>query len=202
MKANTVKIIGICGKKESGKDTVGDYILSHYEGYTKLSFAGALKDICKILYPLLTDDHLTDHVLKEKIEVDTLQNQSPRMIMQRVGTDLFRKHYDENIWIRILNDSIRRHIQENQCYKFVITDVRFQNELDYILSTFEDAMMLNIQRETKSGVVDQHITENGLLSCESMITIENNGTLSELYQKVDHVLNITNKRQKNKKKTE
>ncbi len=199
MKTTTVKIIGICGKKESGKDTVGDYIVSHYPGYEKLSFAGALKDICKILYPFLTDTHLSDHKLKEKIEVDTLQNQSPRMIMQTVGTDLFRTHYDKNIWIRILNDLIRRRIQKNQSCKFVITDVRFQNELDYILSTFEDATILNIKRQSKSSVIDQHITENGILSCDSMITIENNGTLPELYQQVDSIINKTVTR---KKKTE
>ena len=201
MKTTTVKIIGICGKKESGKDTVGDYIVSHYTGYEKLSFAGALKQICKILYPFLTDNQLSDHKLKEKIEVDTLQNQSPRMIMQRVGTDLFRTHYDKNIWIRILNDSIRRRIQENQSSKFVITDVRFQNELEYILSTFEDVTILNIKRESKSNIVDQHITENGILSCDSMITIENNGTLHELYQQIDSVINdktLTRKKKLNK----
>ena len=158
-----------------------------------------MKDICKILYPFLTDSHLSDHKLKEKIEVDTLQNQSPRMIMQTVGTDLFRTHYDKNIWIRILNDLIRRRIQENQSCFFVITDVRFQNELDYILSTFEDATILNIKRQSKSSVIDQHITENGILSCDSMITIENNGTLPELYQQVDYVMNKTVTR---KKKTE
>merc|ERR1712146_488244 len=110
---------------------------------------------------------------------------------QTVGTDLFRTHYDKNIWIRILNDLIRRRIQKNQSCKFVITDVRFQNELDYILSTFEDATILNIKRQSKSSVIDQHITENGILSCDSMITIENNGTLPELYQQVDSIINKT-----------
>ena len=105
--------------------------------------------------------------------------------MQRVGTDLFRKHYDEHVWIRILNDSIQRFIQEEQCYNFVITDVRFQNELDYILSTFENSMIFNIQRENKSMIDDQHITENGVLLCESMITINNDGSLTDLYRKVD-----------------
>lgn len=179
-----VKVIGISGKKESGKDTVGDYLVKNF-GYTKLSFAAALKDICKILYPFLTDKHLNDHVLKETIQVDILDNQSPRMIMQKVGTDLFRTHYDENIWIRILNDSIRKEIKNNNKKKFVITDVRFQNELDYILTSFDESIIFDIQRSSKN-LLDEHITENGILSCKNMITIENNGTLFDLFQKIDY----------------
>ena len=42
-------IIAICGLQGSGKDTVGHYLINKYS-FTKLSFAGVLKDIVGILF--------------------------------------------------------------------------------------------------------------------------------------------------------
>ena len=44
-------IIGLTGKKESGKDTAGDYLVKYYK-FKKDSFARPLKDACKILFHL------------------------------------------------------------------------------------------------------------------------------------------------------
>ena len=42
-------IIGICGFKGSGKDTVADYLVKHKD-FIKISFASVLKDIITILF--------------------------------------------------------------------------------------------------------------------------------------------------------
>lgn len=42
-------IIGLCGAQGVGKDTIGDILVSEY-GFTKITFAAALKDVVSILF--------------------------------------------------------------------------------------------------------------------------------------------------------
>ena len=42
-------IIGISGKKRSGKDTISDYLIQEYK-FIKYGFADPIKDIAKIIF--------------------------------------------------------------------------------------------------------------------------------------------------------
>jgi dephospho-CoA kinase len=44
-----INIIGITGKKFSGKDTLGDYFVNNH-GYIRLAFADALKNACAEIF--------------------------------------------------------------------------------------------------------------------------------------------------------
>ena len=44
-------LLGIMGKKGSGKDTVSDYLVSHY-GYKKMAFADPIKQMAQIIFDL------------------------------------------------------------------------------------------------------------------------------------------------------
>ena len=78
------KIIGFLGRKRSGKDTCGEYLIENYN-FTKYAFADPLKDILKILFNF--DD---EQLNKNKEEIDKLWKISPREALQKFGTDFAR----------------------------------------------------------------------------------------------------------------
>lgn len=127
-------LIGITGRKKSGKDTIGKFLINEY-GFVRVAFADALKEACKIVFGF-TDEQVYDDRLKEI--VDEYWNHSPREILQKVGTELFRdglpklcEHISNDIWIRSVDRKIKNLRKEGHT-RIVITDVRFPNELDYI----------------------------------------------------------------------
>jgi hypothetical protein len=100
-------IIAICGLQGSGKDTIGSYLINKYD-FTKLSFAGILKDIVAILFGW--DREMLEGATKESRDwregVDSwwseklqIPNLSPRYVLQYFGTDLFRNHFHPDIWV-------------------------------------------------------------------------------------------------------
>ena len=77
------KIIGFLGKKHSGKDTAGKYMIEKH-GFKRYAFGDPVKEICKILFNL-TREQLTIPELKETI--DKRWGLSPRQMFQRIGTE-------------------------------------------------------------------------------------------------------------------
>jgi hypothetical protein len=131
---NDLTIIGITGRKRSGKDTVGEYLVKNH-GFIRVAFADALKEACKIIFGL-SDEQVYGDQLKEVI--DEYWQHSPREILQKVGSELFRdelpfvcQHIDNDIWIRSVERQIE-NLQKLGHRRFVVTDVRFDNELDFI----------------------------------------------------------------------
>ena len=172
------RIIGLTGKKFCGKDTVANYFVDNY-GYTKIAFADILKDVCKIIFGLTDKQLNTD----EKEIIDEIWKVSPRQIMQFVGTDLFRNQLQllipfvkEDIWILCVKHKIL-----DVTKKFIISDVRFENELAMIKEL--DGKIININRTTVFD--DKHISET--LNLYYDYKIDNNSTIDELYVKCNNL---------------
>jgi hypothetical protein len=129
-------IIGIVGFAGSGKSTVAKALVNNY-GFSERTFAGPLKDACAAIFGwprhLLEGDTQESREFREKQDDFWTQQLgytvTPRHILQVVGTEVFRLTLDPNIWI----NSLRKSIQE-PAKNYVITDVRFTNELDFIRS--------------------------------------------------------------------
>ena len=79
-------IIGIIGKKRSGKDTIGDYLTKYY-GFTSYSFANPIKLASKHLFGF-TDDQLYGDL---KDEIDYNWGVTPRTVFQIIGTEIFQQ---------------------------------------------------------------------------------------------------------------
>lgn len=127
-------LIGITGRKRSGKDTIGNYLVDNY-GFVRIAYADSLKEACKIIFGF-TDEQVYGDELKEII--DEYWQHTPREIMQKVGTELFRialphlcENISDDIWIKSVERKIRLLLSQGHT-RFVITDNRFQNELDFI----------------------------------------------------------------------
>jgi hypothetical protein len=177
------RIIGITGRKFNGKDTVGDYLVAHH-GYTRLSFAEPIKDICNIVFGL-DDDQL--HGNKKEC-VDEDWGVSPRILMQFIGTELFRDgiasvmpHLEKDIWIHVLQKKMKDRLTLDSSSKFVITDMRFENEANWV--TAQGGVKWRICRPGFSK--DDHPSEVAVDSLTVDHEFRNDYTIEMLYNKIE-----------------
>lgn len=167
-------IIGIMGQKFNGKDTIADYICKTYH-FKKLAFATVLKSVCTLIYNL---SH-TQLNSNDKETVDLRYNKSPRQIMQDIGQKL--KELDPDIWINHLNEE-RKKTSKN----IVISDVRFQNEVDYINKNGGIIIKVINPRIFSN---DTNISETELLSnINYNVLVINDSSKQELYYKLDTIM--------------
>ena len=124
-------IIGVTGRQFHGKDTLSDYLVQNH-GYTKISLASPLKEISKIMFGF-SDEQLHGD-LKETI--DERWNVTPRQCLQFFGM-LFRDnigkilpHIEKNFWAYCLIEKIKSQLKINPEARFVISDLRFPNEIE------------------------------------------------------------------------
>lgn len=180
-------LIGILGYKFSGKDTTADYLVKKYD-FTKISFAQPLKDICKILFNF-DDEQLYGN---KKEVLDPRWGISPRTAFQYIGTDMFRNKIKEimpnvenNFWVNLAIDNYKNIIKNCPTNSVVIADVRFQNEIDAVKNN--GGIIIKIVRPTLQNN-DQHASEN-IGDLEGDFEILNDGTLENLYSKIDGIFN-------------
>ena len=125
-------IIGCCGFQGSGKDTIADYLQNIY-GFKRESFAGSLKDAISKIF--LWDRELLEGRTTESREwretVDpwwanrlNMPELTPRLVLQRWGTEVARRAWHDDTWIASLENKLARAQND-----IVITDVRFPNEI-------------------------------------------------------------------------
>ena len=126
-------IIGLCAKKRAGKDTLAYHLIENY-GYVRYAFADPLKNACREIF-LLNDEQM-DGSLKETF--DDRWGVSPRVLFQRIGTEMFREKLTNvfpemetianNLWVYRFEQWYKEQLKENPNLKVVITDCRFPNE--------------------------------------------------------------------------
>jgi hypothetical protein len=181
-------MIGLLGKKKHGKDTCADMLVSE-RGYTKQAFADPLKKGIQQFFRF-SDEQLYNEVKKE--EIDERWGFSPRKAMQIIGTDLLRQQFPllmgidpitgDQMWVK--NMELRcDELAEKGSHNIVISDVRFQNEVDWILS--RGGTIIKITRPDLCNVADTHSSESSIdIITNYTHSIINDGTIEELYAKL------------------
>jgi hypothetical protein len=133
-------IIGIVGFIGSGKGTVGDILADDY-GFQKVAFANPLKDATASIFgwkrEWLEGDTKESREWREEIDdfwSGALKRPgfTPRLALQLMGTEAGRDIFGEDIWVNALKARIDNY--EGMAKDFVITDVRFPNEIEAIKS--------------------------------------------------------------------
>jgi len=128
-------IVGICGLIGSGKDTIADQLVQNYS-FKKLSFADKLKDSVASMFDW--DRELLDGKTKESRDwreqedkfwsKEMGQSITPRFVLQKFGTECMREGFYDGIWVSLT----KKKILDNPAVKWVIPDVRFENEAKMI----------------------------------------------------------------------
>ena len=209
-------IIGITGRKGSGKDVIGNYFHERYGGI-KIAFADALKKACKEIFGFTNEQVYGNDKEKE----DPFWHITPRTILQCVGTELFREKLGElvpsigeSVWIQCVKRKIENLVKEGK-YLIVITDVRFQNEIDmihslggkiirvsriqypknlpqFIFNNLEEFKKTKSVEEIKDLIQkDQLSSHTSEINIDKFSTIdfelENNSSFEELHKRIDDI---------------
>jgi hypothetical protein len=125
-------IIGIAGFQGSGKDTIADYLQNIY-GFKRDSFAATLKDAVAAVFgwdrELLEGRTTESRAWREQVDPWwanrlNMPNLTPRLVLQKWGTEVARKSWHDDTWIASLENKLARAHND-----IVITDVRFPNEI-------------------------------------------------------------------------
>jgi len=202
-------LVGIMGRKGSGKDTCADYLVKQY-GFVKKSFADPLKKVCQELF-LFTNEQLYGTLEQKETPDPRWFNCSPRTAMQFVGTDLFRDRLDEimpGLKKNIFTHHFKLYYKENPNIKIVIADVRFKNEVDLIKSLGGVIIKLdrlrtnNFTRNTfnifqsikniiRSLITPDHSSESELDNLHGDYDIMNDSTQQQLYNKLDVIMKLS-----------
>lgn len=175
------KIIALTGAKGCGKDTVADILIDAYYAPVdrrvfRVAFADPIKhEVMKIFG------------LKTIAEYDTFKRstiQSPnawidgRHVVREIG--MLMRRYDVNQFV----DYVDQKIASDDSAIWVITDLRFDNELIHLQNL--GAKIVKIDRPL-GNVIDTHITERGFDNNICDIIIENKTTLEEFNTQVLHI---------------
>lgn len=203
-------LIACLGLIGSGKDTVADHLVTHYE-FKRESFASALKDAAAAVFNW--DRELLEGKTKEAREwreqVDVwwanrlgIPHLTPRWVLQQWGTQVFRHHFHDDIWIASLENKL-----QNNTRNVVISDCRFPNEVSavrrqhgaiirvtrgddpYWFPTAIDACNGDIMAIKALEDYGIHESEYSWANTSWDNVITNNGTLPELFVAVDKLIN-------------
>ena len=213
-------IIGITGFIGSGKDTVANMFVER--GCVHDSFAAPLKDLCSSIFgwerSMLEGDTIESRDFREtpdmfwtrKLGID---NFTPRLALQLMGTEVLREHFHKDIWIDSLEYRMRKVVKQEPCV--VISDARFTNELDLIKSL--GGAVINVRRgelpqwydtavEANQGNVPAqhkmmtqhksvHLSEWNWIGYDFDYVIDNDSDLEHLKNKVQEIHLLINPNQ-------
>ena len=141
-------IVGLLGFIGSGKGTAGDILKDL--GFTPVSFAKGVKDVAAEMFGwsrhLLEGD--TEQSRQWREQPDKFWSEefgrefTPRLALQLMGTEVGREVFHSHFWII----KLKNYIQKNPNQNYVITDVRFQNEIEFVHQN--KGILIEIQRGT------------------------------------------------------
>jgi len=170
-------IVGVIGKKGHGKNALGDILVKHW-GFRQVAFADALKlDVCD-MYGLAEEQ--VNGTIEQKEAVDPRHGKSARQLMQEHG-DL-RRSENPQYWVDALHQIIKG-LRKDGVKHFVITDVRYQNEADYVKAL--SGQLWKIDRPGfGTGTDEAHSSEAGAHEITPDFDVMNDSTLIDLRESV------------------
>lgn len=173
-------IIGIAGLKRAGKDTAADYLSVRYSLY-KCAFADPVKRTAMQMFNL-TEEQAWGLNGYDREQVTEPWGISVREILQKVGTECARNVFREDFWLVRLGDFLDK---TNYGRRFVVSDVRFDNEAHWIHERGGYVIKI-IRPNAVQEETDTHTSEGRVTVYDW--SVPNNGTILQLKEKLDNVV--------------
>ncbi len=169
-----MKVIMICGKARSGKDTLADFIINHLEN----------KKPCKVQI----GQYIKYYAMKY-FGWDGEEETKPRDLLIHLGTDIIRNKIDQNFYInRLVQDlEVLSYFYDT----FIVSDVRFPVEIEKVKEKYDNVVTIKIERDSEELNESQkkNITETALDDYNNYdYFINNNGTLEELENEAKNII--------------
>lgn len=178
-----VRLIGITGKANTGKDTIANYLVDKFQA-RKMPLAGPIKAILNSIFGFPSGAWNDRHWKETPLP---MIGHSPRVLAQSLGTEWGRS-INEDLWVSKMITRWRA----DGCKLTAVPDVRFDNEAVMILRS--GGMIVRVERDDVEPVA-QHASEAGIQDQLIHISLRNNGTIEDLHAQferalVSHVMTI------------
>jgi len=182
-------VIGISGKAQSGKTTsyniIKDIIKEEYKDNMYrtlyLPFAGKLKSVAIDLFDWSGDKELY------KNADGSMDETKGRGLLIALGQ--YMRKIKPNIWAAYVKKEILTGTTDpiNDKTIYLIDDIRFKNEMETLKTFGKKLVSIRLSRESQLKIDD--ISENDLDDYTAFdFTIENNGTIAELKDKLRNII--------------
>lgn len=175
-----MRIIGLSGYAQSGKDTAAEALGDL--GYKRVAFADILRDCVyaqdhPVFWNAVDAEPLGVQEIVDRLGWTEAKLQFPaiRRSLQRFGTEVGRNILGENIWV----DATFARLDLDG--KYAITDCRFPNEADAIKA--KGGWVVRITRKGV-GPLNQHASETSLDKYKFDFSLTNGGTKEEFQDQV------------------
>lgn len=172
-------MIGISGKKRSGKDTLANWI--EEKGWYRYGFADPIKSITEIGLGVPTNWANLD--ANKELPTAALNGWSPRQVWQKIGTEWGRDTIHPDLWLIFAGWHQQKHGSN-----MVVADVRFENEARWIRD--QGGRIIHVRRPALTATTDSHKSESGIEVRYGDITIENDSTLIALRARLEEALTV------------
>lgn len=191
-------IIGIIGKKGAGKTALTQSMdqLTVGRNVYYIAFGDALKEM------LIKAGMVTyDQVYGKKTAIS-------RWLMQKVGTEIFRKQIDQDYWVKKVKERLSEIEAGDPDAIVLIHDVRFPEEADlirnnrgYLVRVWRPLKRWQywLQRLREFKGANDHASETAQDAIQANLTVKNAGTLADLQKSGVEVFLILYERYKKDK---
>lgn len=147
------RLIGLCGQKRSGKDTVAQSIMEADASFERVAFADVMKSMSKAINPIIEVTWLQSNQMSitgaHPVGEDSVREVAyyrladvvgaigwenakeipdVRHFLQKLGTEGGRDHLGSDVWVDAAFNQIIPIL--NQGTSVVVTDARFKNEIE------------------------------------------------------------------------
>lgn len=165
-----MKVICISGKAGHGKDTAAQFLKEQLELGENSVLITHYGDLVK-------------YVCKTFFDWDGQKNEAGRELLQTVGTDIIRSE-DPDYWVRFVADMLGFF---KTAWDYVlIPDVRFANEVEYLIKSGFDVTHMRIVRDNYVSELTEeqqnHPSETALDDYIPDIYVHNSGYRGEFYE--------------------
>lgn len=170
-----MKIIMICGKARSGKDTLAEFITNNTNS----------EKTCRVQI----GQYIKYYAMKY-FGWDGKEETKPRDLLNHLGTDIIRNKINPNFHINRLIEDIE--VLSYFYDTFIISDVRFPVEIEKVKEKYDNVTTIKITRDSDELNESQknNITETALDNYNNYnYCIDNNGTLEELEEEAKRIIN-------------
>jgi len=172
-----IKLIGLAGRAGAGKTTVAKHLVQKY-GFRRLSFADPLKEML-LAAGMCTKEELWGEKTKHS-----------RWLLQKIGTDIFRKQVDPLFWVAKTGRAVRTSIDAGD--RIVLDDIRFPEEAALVQSYLAAGLGVRLERgdyvDATAGTTHESEALVDTISCDHLVITANSGEVDRLIWQMDNIM--------------
>jgi hypothetical protein len=185
--------LAISGRAKTGKNTVASMLVEHLTSHNLkgkiVGIADPMKHIVKTIFPealdkcLFGSSELRSNVISDKYIDKNGAYLTYRQALLDIGA--YGRKYNDNVWLNLMVEDANK---SNDIGVYIISDVRFVIEFDYLKNT--GFIMIRVLRDNIETIDDPSENEQDTIpNTKFDYIIHNNKSIDKLYEQIRVIAN-------------